>query len=653
MNVLAQRWAEANQHGLSRELARVRGHLLAHARRLGVTGLGGAEPDHAGAPSAADPAGCEPSMLRRLCEAFGLSGFERDVLLLCAGVELDSRLATLLAALLGDRQRCHPTFSLALAALPNAHWSALTPVAPLRRWRLVEAAGDSLTTGALRVDERILHYLTGISYIDEPLQGIMEPVHPSALLAPSQIKLAEQLALLWRRPAERGVAVQLCGELGSKIAIATAAADRLGLQLLGISARDIPQAPGERAALLRHAEREMVLSGSALILDCESLTPGEAQERSAMSFAAAIAGPLAVFCRTPLRFEGTPMSQLEIQPLNWSERRGLWRTALGSAAEKLNGELDALASHSLPSEQAIRAVRVSLESDAGICGAARELRAVFRSDARTIMSELAQRIEPSANWDDLILPGCELQTLREIAANVRQSHTVYETWGFAAKATRGLGLGVLFSGASGTGKTMAAEVLANELGLDLFQIDLSQVVSKYIGETEKNLRRIFDAADRARVILLFDEADALFGKRSEVKDSHDRYANIEVSYLLQRMEAYRGLAILTTNMKAALDPAFLRRLRFVVRFPFPDDGQRAQIWRRIFPAATPTEVLDFDLLARLKIPGGNIRGIALNAAFHAAEEGKPISMAHLRRAAEREYAKLEKALTASEIGGWQ
>lgn len=212
---------------------------------------------------------------------------------------------------------------------------------------------------------------------------------------------------------------------------------------------------------------------------------------------------------------------------------------------------------------------------------------------------------------------------------------------------------MLFAGPSGTGKTLAAEILANELELDLFRIDLSGVVSKYIGETEKNLRRVFDAAEEGGAVLLFDEADALFGKRSEVKDSHDRYANVEVSYLLQRMEAYRGLAILATNMKEALDPAFLRRLRFVVQFPFPDQAQRAEIWRRIFPGKTPTFDLDLGALARLSISGGNIRSIALNAAFAAAESATPVQMHHLFEATRLEYAKLEKPITDAEVGGWK
>ena len=247
-----------------------------------------------------------------------------------------------------------------------------------------------------------------------------------------------------------------------------------------------------------------------------------------------------------------------------------------------------------------------------------------RCDQR--LDDLAQRIEPVASWDDLVLPEPQLAILRQIAAHVRQRLRVYEDWGFADKSARGLGISVLFSGESGTGKTMAAEVLANELRLDLYRIDLSSMVSKYIGETEKNLRRVFDAAEDSGAILLFDEADALFGKRSEVKDSHDRYANIEVSYLLQRMEAYRGLAILTTNLKNALDhrlsaPPALRRA-------IPVSGPaaaRTDLARRISARRRHSMRIDHAKLARLNVAGGNIRNIALNAAFLAAESAQPVA----------------------------
>jgi SpoVK/Ycf46/Vps4 family AAA+-type ATPase len=283
---------------------------------------------------------------------------------------------------------------------------------------------------------------------------------------------------------------------------------------------------------------------------------------------------------------------------------------------------------------------------------AERLWSACRQQVRPVMEGMAQRITSPATWDDLVLPPKQKQLLSQIAIQVRQRGKVYQSWGFASKDTRGLGISVLFAGPSGTGKTMAGEVLANELGLDLYRIDLSQVISKYIGETEKNLRRVFDAAEGGAAILLFDEADALFGKRSEVKDSHDRYANIEVSYLLQRIEAYRGLAVLTTNRRDALDTAFLRRIRFIVDFPFPEAAQRAEIWRRVFPAQTPVEDLRMERLARLNAAGGNIRNIALSAAFLAADAGEPVRMAHLLSAARTEFAKLEQPLTDAETAGW-
>jgi SpoVK/Ycf46/Vps4 family AAA+-type ATPase len=315
----------------------------------------------------------------------------------------------------------------------------------------------------------------------------------------------------------------------------------------------------------------------------------------------------------------------------------------------MNGQFDRLVSQFDFSTAAIRTTATGLLGDKSESN----LWHACRLRGRPRLEDLAQRISSSATWADIVLPASQMSTLQTIALQLRQRARVCDDWGFAEQSNRGLGLSALFTGPSGTGKTLAAEILANELELDLFRIDLSAVVSKYIGETEKNLRRVFDAAEEGGAVLLFDEADALFGKRSEVKDSHDRYANVEISYLLQRMEAYRGLAILTTNMKEALDPAFLRRLRFVVQFPFPDQTQRAEIWRKIFPAKTPTDSLDIDTLSRLSISGGNIRSIALNAAFTAAGADEPVRMNHLLGAARLEYEKLEKPLTEAELGGWK
>jgi SpoVK/Ycf46/Vps4 family AAA+-type ATPase len=253
-----------------------------------------------------------------------------------------------------------------------------------------------------------------------------------------------------------------------------------------------------------------------------------------------------------------------------------------------------------------------------------------------------ERLDPVATWDDLVLPPEEVILLRRVAARVAQRIRVDDHWGFRQRMNRGSGITALFAGESGTGKTMAAEVIANHLDLHLYRIDLSAVVSKYIGETEKNLRRVFDAAEDGGAILLFDEADALFGKRSDVRDSHDRYANIETNHLLQRMEAHRGLAILATNNRTALDDAFVRRLRFIITFPFPNREQRRSIWERSWPAATTLDRMDYDRLARLDLAGGNIASVALAASFLAAERGTAVTMPIVLEAARAEYHKLER-----------
>jgi hypothetical protein len=405
----------------------------------------------------------------------------------------------------------------------------------------------------------------------------------------------------------------------------------------------------------------VVLSGAALLLDCDAIDAHDRTRWTTVTlFAERIGGALVLSTpeRRPLARRVTVSYDVARPAAH--EQHALWAQLLGDAAPLLNGELDRVVAQFNLSALAIRAVCASVAPAAGdarhlpqaIGGLGTALWRACRSQARPRLDDLAQRIRPVATWDDLVLPAASQATLREIAVQVRQRATVYGRWGFGERANRGLGISVLFAGASGTGKTMAAEVLATELDLDVYRIDLSQVVSKYIGETEKNLRRVFDAAEEGGAILLFDEADAIFGKRSEVKDSHDRYANIEVSYLLQRMEAYSGLAILTTNMKTALDTAFLRRLRFTVDFPFPDHTARVDIWQRIFPPQTPTQELAPERLAQLNMTGGNIRNMALAAAFLAAEDASPVTMQHIRRAAEAEYRKVERVLSDQEVRGW-
>jgi hypothetical protein len=665
MNVATDNWLAANQRHLTAALAGVRAALERHVAKSGETEAVGQIGSAPAIQLETDMA--DPPPLERLCTIFGLSSFERDLLLLCAGVEFDAAFAPLCAAAQGDPLRTYPTFSLALAALAEPHWSALTPAAPLRRWRLIEVgAGSALSLSPLRIDENVLHYLAGVRQIDERLSGLVQEVAVDGTLVPSHVALADQIADIWSRAEDAAVlpVVQLCGaEAGDRRQIAAAACATLGLGLCVLVAPAIPLAPAESVLLTRLWEREAALGESGLLLECDDIDPAEAVREQAIGrLIDGVVGPLLVAGDRRRRLAHRPLLTFDVPRPTATEQRAVWHDALGAAASGLNGHVAALTSQFNLSTATIRTagaqIRSKIESrmddlpSTDLRPLADALWDSCRAQARPRLDHLAQRIEPAADWNDLVLPETQRQLLREMATHVRRRVTVYESWGFANKGARGLGISVLFSGASGTGKTMAAEVLANELRLDLYRIDLSSVVSKYIGETEKNLRRVFDAAEVGGAVLLFDEADALFGKRSEVKDSHDRYANIEVSYLLQRMEAYRGLAILTTNMKDALDHAFLRRIRFVVQFPFPDTGQRAEIWRRIFPASTPTEDLDVDRLARLNVAGGNIRNIALHAAFLAADVGEPVRMTHLLRAAQGEYTKLEKPLTETEIRGW-
>ena len=654
----ASTWPEANQRHLMAAVGLVRARLEAHAAKVrdespDARGVAAAEQ----ALQSAQAALPGPAALDTLCARFGLSPFERDVLLLCAGLELDGSLAAACAAAHGDALKRHPTFSLALAALPEPHWSALSPSAPLRHWRLIECrSAELLTLAPLRIDERMLHFLTGLEVLDERLQGFVERIEATEPLPASQQAIARQVTAVWAKVARvtRWPVVQLCGSDSSATrAVAAAACASVGIRLYGARPADLPRSSTERESLVRLWERESVLGAVALLVELDRDDAAE-ETRAVAALVEETNGIMLLASREPLGTLRRAAVRFDVHKPGAREQRGLWEAALGDASRQLNGELDRVVAQFNLGTHLIHAASAEALAGGATGGAdlAGGLWQACRVQARQRLDDLARRIEPAATWSDIVLPFESVDILREIVGQVRQRAVVYEQWGFAAKSTRGLGISALFAGASGTGKTMAAEVLANELNLDLYQIDLSALVSKYIGETEKNLRRVFDAAEEGGAILLFDEADALFGKRSEVNDSHDRYANIEVSYLLQRMESYRGLAILTTNMKESMDMAFLRRLRFVVQFPFPDAPQREEIWRRVFPAETPLDGLNHVRLSGLDVAGGNIRNMALNAAFLAAEAREPVRMSHLLQAAQSEYAKLEKSLGDMETKGW-
>jgi hypothetical protein len=586
----------------------------------------------------------EPAAIDTLEQLFGLSCFERDVLLLVAGIEMDTGIARLCGQLTGEPTRAWATFSLALAALPAPHWSALTPVAPLRRWRLVEIAENAgLTAGRLRLDERVLHFIGGLNYLDHRLLSWLTQVHGPGLMCRLHQAVVDTVIQCLDRHRNRVPPLLLYGDdpLGQQD-VAAAIAQRLGVTLFLLRASDIPCAAHEQATFAELWQREAALLNAALLI-----THQGDDNKTVTQLVTRINGLVIVAGRSLPTLEGEAF--LVDRPDTLEQRR-LWHEALGNRAIDLAPLVDALAGQYCLGARRIAAIAAQTvaqdaEPDLAL------LHRACRGEA-SVTGELARPIETRAGWDDLVLPPAQLLTLQQIAVHTRHRLTVHHDWGFAGKSTRGLGIAALFWGDSGTGKTLAAEVLAKTLGLALIAIDLSAVVSKYIGETEKNLRKVFDDAEEMGAIVLFDEADALFGKRSEVKDSHDRYANIEVSYLLQRMEAYRGLAILTTNNKAALDSAFARRLRFVVHFPFPDEAQREALWRTVFPTATPLQTLDYAKLARLAVPGGTVRNIALTAAFLAADAGTALGMQHLLRAAHIEAAKQDKPLSDCEIRGW-
>lgn len=653
-------WQVANHRYLMAAIATVRQRLQQKGDPTAVSECPTADsPDDATAVSED-----APPALEKLCRCFQLSPFERAIVLLCAGMELGSAWGTLCAAA-GPPHQPVPTFELAQHVLSAPHWSAFLPHSPLRRWQLIELGpSNGLLASPLRLSERILHELIGFPGLDDRLSPLVTPSSPADPLVPSHQQIAIQMTTAWQSSSHRQPRplIQLCGgDRTSLRAVAAAACQTLGWNLYVLAGKALPTNPSELQQFMRLWERENTIAQVALLLDWETVSQGEPNRLAGIELLIdTLSSPLILLNRDRRSFNSRPLITYDVRTPTRQEQIQLWhhylqpqRNILGGFVPKLAGQFD-LSSHQIQSASLqAGGERGSWEQEKGeredFCDA---LWGACRVQARPQLDDLAQRLTLREGWDDLVLPEREKTRLQEIVAHVRQRSRVYDDWGFGQKSSRGLGISALFAGTSGTGKTMAAGVLGQTLQLDVYRIDLSSLVSKYIGETEKNLRRVFDAAETGGVILLFDEADALFGKRSDVKDSHDRYANMEVSYLLQRMEAYRGLAILTTNMKDAIDAAFMRRIRFVITFPFPDYAQRLAIWQRIFPTTVPTQDLDYRQLAKLSVAGGNIRNIALTAAFLAADAEQPVTMAHLLRSAQSEYSKLERPLPPTEVKGW-
>lgn len=633
----ADSWVADNQRHLALAATAVAARLDARPAEAG-------DAARAAATHAADMLAATgvPVGLDRVSSLFGLTDFERDLLVGVAAGEIGLPAAT------GP-----VTFARALVSLPDPHWSALLPDGPLRGWRLLDVPAPlppselgGLAQLPLSVDERILHALLGADTVDNRLSGRARLADDLCPLPSGQLRVAASLAALVV-PAPGAEAVVLVGEDGAtRRQVAVEAARAVGLSVLVVDGADVPDDPPTRDALARLLAREAGLGRRLILVEATAATAPHAMRL--LTAWAPFGVPAVVSADEPPA--GAALPVLHLPPAGVDERATLFDAALRHAglAGTDAGDPAVLAVHHplTPAGIALGVARAARLAAGGTPDLAVALRAVVGRP----LQGLAVLRRPEARLDELVMTEPTERALRAMLAHVRQRRRVHGDWGYGTRA-RGLAVTALFTGPSGTGKTSAADAVAAELGLDVIAADLSQVVSKYIGETEKHLARLFDAAE-AGAVLLFDEGDALFAKRTQVRDSRDRYANLEVSYLLQRMETFTGIAILTTNTRDAIDPAFTRRVRFVVNFPFPDAEQRARLWAAAWPPAVPTDGLDHARLAQLAVSGGTIAQLAMHAAFLAADAGAAVGMDHVLQAARIECDKLERPLAAAEIRGW-
>ena len=617
--------------------------------------------------------------LSQLQALLGLSDLEKDVVLICLAPELRRKYDRLYAYLQDDITRKKPSVDLVLDLLCTTEadrWDArplLTPSAPLRRHGVIQAtedlqspSGSSGLAQFLKLDPRILTFLLGDNRPDARLMDLVEVcrTEEETNLASVDPASREELCAIVQRyftyssDEKQPLVLHLRGRSGiGKRDLAGAITGRHRGQMLRLDAEHLAARGADAEDLLRGVLRESLLLEAPLYIErADALLETEASVlRKALMRAVVSYGSLVFLDGEKQWPSGKLHEQVAFHVVSFpvpetALQEQIWEKALaGLPVEGAPTLAQDLAGRFTLTPRRIRAAASSAALRHAAHGNGRvlsfgDLAAACRRQARQNMDELATRIEPHYEWGDLVLPDEKREQLQEICGQVRYHRQVFDRWGFGDKLSYGEGLSVLFTGPPGTGKTMAAEVIASDLHLDLYKVDLSGVVSKYIGETEKNLSRIFAEAQHTNAILFFDEADALFGKRTQIADAHDRYANIETSYLLQKMEEYEGLVMLASNLRENMDSAFLRRIRFVVEFPFPDAASRRAIWEAHFPAGAPVgEDVDVQLLAeQLHIAGGNIKNVVLNAAFRAAEDGNHIHMPHVVHGARREFEKIGK-----------
>lgn len=620
--------------------------------------------------------------LCRLADEFSLSAFELDTLLVCLLPEIDTKYERLCAYLHDDVTRKRPSVNLALQCLLDslearvAARDSFLPQAPLIAHHLLQidhdstASSPSLLSRNLRIEDRVADYLLGSDRTDHRLGGCVRLTNCRIRLEDMILtgSLKNELSQIVERPeGYTGTVVYLQGHCGvGKKTAAEALCQSWGLPLLMVDVTSLLADDLAPDLSITLAFREAKLQGSAicwasldpLLSDDKVMRPGsESLIRGMIDFSGPVLATGEAEWHPGSTLADKSFVRIDLPLPPYATREQLWDAYLnGHSPMATDVDLAEVADKFRFTPAQIRDAAATARNLAMCRGAAEisesDLYSACRVTSNQRLGTLARKIQPRFTWQDIVLPRDQMAQLREIANYVRYRHVVYGEWNFEGKVSLGRGLNILFAGPSGTGKTMAAEIIASELGLDLYKIDLSTVVSKYIGETEKNLDKIFTEAQHSNAILFFDEADAVFGKRSEVRDSHDRYANIEIAYLLQKTEEYDGIVILATNLRKNLDEAFARRMHFSVEFPLPEEPDRYRIWQGIFPKEAPlSEDTDLKFMARqFKITGGNIKNIAVAAAFLAAENGGGIGVEQLIRATKREYQKIGRLCDEADFG---
>jgi ATP-dependent 26S proteasome regulatory subunit len=613
--------------------------------------------------------------LGRLARLFDLTPFDVATLLIAIAADLDQRFGLLYAYLQDDVTRKQPSVDFILTLLCDSFGHRLEqrqrflPPAQLLHWdllRLLDCSApvnSTLLAKQCQVDARIIEYLLGSNEIDDRLHSFVQLVSSPVASQQSSQGINANLVHHARSRGER-LLLHFQGPHGvGKSAAATVLSSELGRPMLEIDLERLASHDlSGFAKAVRLIAREAILANAVTYWRGFDLMQAAEKANWLRVLKAELESHPGLHIFSGESFwepwnlpDDWGFRRVEFSRPSLNDRLNLWHSSVPTSSRCADVDLNAIAqTFRLTGGQIREAARSARESAAsreldGSVSMA-DLQEACRAQSSSKLSMLARKIAPRRAWSDIILPEDRLQHLREICNAMKFRAKIYDQWGFDQKLSLGKGLNVLFAGPSGTGKTLAAEIMATELGLELYKIDLSSMVSKYIGETEKNLSHIFSEAENSNAILFFDEADALFGKRTEVRDSHDRYANIEVNYLLQKIEEYDGVVILATNFRRNMDDAFVRRMHFTVEFPFPDETDRLRIWQKIWPDATPRYELDLELMARrFEISGAAIRNVALSAAFLAASDGDRVRMQHLLHGARRECQKMGKVVAQDEF----